>query len=732
MTQLTLRWRLEYMLRKGTWQVHLKLNFTKTVKMCAIYKRRPMFSGGRMILSRDHFISDRLNSFVTKVIFSCILALSVGQTMQAQQIKTFRGPYTFYNYEGAAQFEYKQVKRDSIAKHGKFDFSMKYTDSLDHQIFNKLLASGQYRDNQKIGTWRFIESHHRVTVKDVAYFNVKAALESEQSEITANFNEAGQPDGPWSHKQLKYKDEKLIDLLGSSNLQFKNGSVVGSFAFESDQTEGYFGLYSIKGHTTEDGLMDSLWVFKYMRDTLRIDENRYYQEGFLTEIVKIEGSRGVDTLFHKVYHPTKAKLGMLKNGGTSLFKVSERDFGMDFVSGFDERDVRYKTQLHGNNYLKEIFEHLTRFSTRKYYGPDGSEINWPLKTKRFEFATLPVDDTLRIRIQKNYGELSTIVEDVLSSNTFGLNRKRTDSLYYANQYFTMIDSLINRLASMVDKTVSDDYKYFDAFSYARETSFDFMTTDTLQFDYDGKSYSIFEDFNRGLSRESSLLERIDQYVALLLARAREMRNVVNDQMKQIKIGEELQELQSQIITEREELLSEFKKVKHFSKEDKAMFNALKKTFLEDQFEQFTDDYSREELEAGKVDKALEYIETLDELRKLLRPLGSVYRNQSILDSLYMEEVFNPFTYTSYSRRVKEDLFKKSNTLFDFYVQSLKTETDYQKLTWWIGKIEALQKRLEYIRARDTRAIERRLRGRKDISEIEEILGLLNEDKIEEE
>lgn len=662
-----------------------------------------------------------LKNFLFNYTPLILCALFFGTAASGQQIRTYQGPYNFYGYDGVARYEFFRERKDSTVKSGQFDFSRKYTDSVDTQIFHKLLASGKYRENRKSGRWQFIESRHKVTVKDVVYFNVKASLESEQSEITANFNNTGTPHGQWSYKMLRYADEKIIDLLSSEGLTFEDGSVSGPFRFYSDRTEGYYGLYDIKGRTTADGLMDSLWVLNYMRDTLQVKEHRYYDQGFLTEIVKIEGNGGVDTMFHHEFTNVKNKLKILSDGkGTALFKKSERDFGMDFMSGFDRDDKRYKTQLHGNNYLKEIFEHITRFNTRYYYGDEG-QIKSVLKTKRFEFSSLPKDDSLRSEASRKHAELIDIVEGIKNSNTFGLNRKRTDSLNYANEYFILIDSLLSRMDYVIRKAGGDQYKYFDAYSYIREKPFGYMTTDTVRFTYEGSEYTLQSDFNKGISEDASLPEHLDKFMSHMLEEAKKMREIINRQMQQIKIGDELQELQQEIITSREELLNQFGTIKFIHKDEKAMFQSVKKTFLEERFESFTEDYSKDDLESGKVDKATDYINMMEDLENMIRPMGSVYRNRKLLDSLYMEEVFNPFTYTSYDRRVKEELFKKSEVLFQTYIDTLKAARTSEELSDILGKIESLQNRLEYLRDRDTRAVERALRGTKTPAELERII-----------
>lgn len=643
-----------------------------------------------------------------------------GLQLHAQDKKTYRGDYEFYGFEGKAVYEYLKFRKDSTLKDGDFGFVRKHTDDQDLRIFNRMQATGAYRLGTKIGPWEYLESNNRVVINDVVFFNVKASLESMQFETKANYDTSGAPQGNWSYKVLSYKNEKVSDLLSSNQLNFDQGDISGKFSFDTDDNQGYYGLYSIEGHCSAGGLMDSLWVFRYMRDTLQILEHRYYTDGFLTEVAKISGNGRNDTLFHSVDRATKNKLDMLKISGTSLFKVSDRDFGIDYVSGFDERDKRYLTQTHGNKYLKELFDAITKFDTDFYYS-EGKEVNSPLKTKRFEFETIPEDDSLRAEVQNKYLALTAIISELFGSNTFGLNYNRTDSLFFANRYFELLDSLTGNLYYPINKIVSEEFKYFDTYAYSAEHDFTFMTVDTIKINSGDTAFEIAPDFNAGLDPNARLTQRIHHYLSQMYERARILRAVVNEQMKLIQIGDELEALQEEIIEERKKIREEIERLKFYSDGQKRMYKNLTENFLDKNFERFKEAYGKDKMEAGKVDKANDYLEALSTFEDLISPLSLPHPNQDKLDSLYLEEVFNPFTYSSYKRRVKEELFKKGEKLFDHYIASLKEEEDHQQLQKTLDKIKALHLRMEKLRSSDSRSLERSLRGARSPEEIENLL-----------
>ncbi len=89
----------------------------------------------------------------------------------------------------------------------------------------------------------------------------------------------------------------------------------------------------------------------------------------------------------------------------------------------------------------------------------------------------------------------------------------------------------------------------------------------------------------------------------------------------------------------------------------------------------------------------------------------------------MEEVFNPFTYSSYDRRIKEPIWNSASILFNTYLSQILDATDAEQIGSRVIKIQNLHKRMEKLRYQETRTIERRMRSRMDPNEIETALEI---------
>lgn len=660
-------------------------------------------------------ISPTLFMILSFSFFLCIADVA------GQEKRVYNGTYTFGEIEGVADYEYLNGRKDRQIKDGSFRFKFFHSDTLGRNEYVRVEANGRYRNDMKTGTWRYTEGRHRVEVSDISYFNVKTNLASEQKEISAAYSDSGFPDGSWEYKIVSFADEQVTEMIRSNDLEFRNGNLAGPITFQANENSYYLGLQSIKGYATANGLMDGLWHFNYVRDTLLIDEYRFYKRGFLTEITKL-GAESGDTLFHILYDATISKLKILESSNTELFKVSDRDFGIYYTDGFDQQDKKHLTQVHGNSFLNELLDDLIKYDGELYYS-DQEQMRFPLKTKRFEFQLLPVEDSLTNEIGAKYPALKERVHELLIFNTFTLNYQLSDSLFYARNYLIVLDSLLGRLDEIMQRAGSTDYKYFDARSYENQTSFDFMESDSLKYKYQDREVIIQYDFNEDLDRSAGLLSRLNHYLDLMASTTDDLASTIDFQLAQVEIGNELQALQIDILARKTEILQGYIAHVTSNEKERTFFKRLTEQFFVVRYDEFVESYGENVYEQDRLEKAKKYLDLINILDEYQNSFKLMFTNQTQLDSLYMEEVFNPFTYSSYDRRIKEPIWNSASILFNTYLSQILDATDAEQIGSRVIKIQNLHKRMEKLRYQETRTIERRMRSRMDPNEIETALEI---------
>lgn len=154
-----------------------------------------------------------------------------------------------------------------------------------------------------------------------------------------------------------------------------------------------------------------------------------------------------------------------------------------------------------------------------------------------------------------------------------------------------------------------------------------------------------------------------------------------------------------------------------------MVEAFEQQFLGKVFESLSSEYANRVEFESKIDMGNIILDLFEELEIRLPTLPILFERHRTLDEIYMEETFNPFTYSRYNVRAKERLFDAYTHLFSAYISDLVSDEDYTQIKEHITKIEKLQDRMYELRDQDTRAIERRLGRRQSVSRIESALDL---------
>lgn len=639
----------------------------------------------------------------------------------AQKYETYNGIYTFGGVDGEAAFRYIPERKDQQIKDGRFEFSSFKADSIDVLTYYKVAATGNYSADQKTDRWNYTEGSHRVEISDITYFNVRTILESEQMELKARYDSLGKPSGDWSFKVVSFSNEKASDLLTTKELRFRNGHLTGPVELAASEGNYYLGLQSLKGFATKDGLMDSTWTFVYMRDTLEIIEVREYDEGFLTAVKKIDKIKG-DTLIDIAFEETIEKLRIIKGGSTALFSISERNFGVYYSDGFDITHRNAMTQLHGNAQLNQILDNLIKYDEPIYF-VDQIQTDFPLRTKRFEFKLLPAEDSLAEAIGRAYPKILAKVDSLKSNTSFTFNQQRTDSLFLAHKYLEIIDSILGRLDYIMRKAGSDQVKYYDLQEYQSTNEFGFMHIDSVKIEFKDTLMFISKDFNQGVDPGRNLLHRLSHYIDALETELNTLEASVLEQLGQLSIGDEVESLEAQILARRKEAIQRYAAYQAQSENEKAFFEDMVNKFFKKTYNEFIDSYSRDNMEEERLKRARAYLDLLNSIDGYQQTFQRIFANQRNIEKMYKEEVFNPFTFTTYDRPVKEQIYKSGLKVFESYVDEIKQTSDPEAIDSLLNDILALQVRMGELKSEDTRNLERSLRNVKDKDQILSQFGM---------
>jgi hypothetical protein len=654
-----------------------------------------------------------------KTLVLICISLITFQASIAQNRNTYEGPFKWNNtLEGNAEYQFIKDRDGKEIPDGKFRFQHKYRDSTDQSILNKLLVNGNYKSGKKNGKWAYETEEHRVFIDDIVDFKIIADLKSTVSSLEASYKE-GVADGAWEYLVNNHYEDKIESIARLKEAKFQNGHITGDFSYH------YLFNYqelNVRGLLDEDGFMDGEWILQYYDDQKIIEELRIYQNGFL---LSIEARSLTDNqiLRNLEFEDVKQRLDMLTNGDNRDFTISNESFGIFFNNGYRTSFPEYILQVKGNDLINNFLKTLLQYDAEKYL-KDGELIEFPLKTRRFKYE-LPNDyEKLSAQANDVFGRLQQKVSERADWNALKLNKAKSDSLSFAHEFFRGLYLKFDDLEDIKNQLIAQNAQFLDEKVFMRQELGFKKDRDTIEYVFDGqKKYKIID--RSTLYREGDrLIVSLVNYLLFEEDMVNKFIKYVEDELQMIELGQNVENLETRISDKQTEVLTLYNKANTINSLHKSLLEHLSQKFLEEKYDEFSTTYARAENYDQKLESGKRLMDLMSELEKILPGINNVFQEAEYIDDLYQENVFNPFTYSSYDQRAKDRLYRAgAERLFSHYLQLLEEEDDYTALKMHVDKINKLHNRLRELREEDTRKIERRLRRNNTIPSIESALEL---------
>ena len=661
---------------------------------------------------RDHL---KLKSISILIFF--IILITTGLTY-SQQREKYVGEYTFNNEEGQAEFSFFENREGNIILDGNFIFIRRTIDTLDRTLLSKLNVNGNFRQNQKHGRWRYVQEEHRVELRDVIDFEVITEIESENYELSAEYNE-GLPNGIWEYKENKFERGRLEPLFRSDPINFSSGNITGGVSFEQF---GDYLTYNISGRLDTQGVMTGEWIFTYMRDTVFVRETRRYENGFLLGL-RVVNDETKEVINEVIFHEVIQNLDRLNQGEKVGFSIAEARFPLTFNVGYRQYFEEIQVQERGNEFLRHVLSRILQYE-EDYVQEDGYLSQYPIHTRRFEYPISKDDQSNIEEIEESFEALQSEVNRFANMNALAINRYRDDSLAFAYEYFQNKQERLDRVDTLVQILTSDEIRYIDQNVFVRE-GIDYLSAfDTIRYEFDNDVMTKELSYEEEISDDKSLTENVIAYIRREQSLVDILSNYITSELEQLEQTDDLATLEARILENKAEVDSIYLTHKTISNRDLEMFAAVFENILQRQFNELSRRYSEMDTYIERIEQGEVILDLISEMQDQFDRLAAVFPTIEDLDETYQEETFNPFTYSRYNVRAKERLFDNGGmVLFNHYINELNNEESYTMIKEHLNKIEALQERLYELRDVDTRRIERRLGRRTSINRIESALDL---------
>lgn len=634
----------------------------------------------------------------------------------AQDISVFEGAYMFKGKSGEATFTFIPGQDEEVLLHGPFLFERKEVDSLNQTSLVKFSVKGEYRDNNREGSWFFDQERHKVTLEDVVSFEIIAQLESSDLEITANYQD-GLPNGLWQLRENEFSNNTKKLKAVAEDIRFEDGVIKGPISYRR-----FLGEYTqfLRGKTNAEGFMDGEWSLVYVQDSVLVSEVRKYDNGFLLGIVRrdLGSGEGID---EAVYYGTIEKLQQVNNGENDRFQISEKKFEFDYNDGYRQEAPERRIQVVGNAFINNFLKDLLRFDDA--VNSTGEIRRFPFFTKRFEYTLADSEREMLVEIPVLYDQLRDSVSRFATMNSLSLNRSKSDSLAFSYAFFSSRAAGLLKMEDFVNLLRTGDIKHYDLANFTRDGVEFIPIGNELTYVYQRDTIQRSLPLNTSDALSSTFLTQLKTYLQGELHLVEKFGAFVDRELYAIEMNSRLAALEETIIRRRAELEEFVRNYQPEGEREWVFIDGFEKQFLDKKFGEISEKYAEIEDLERKLDQGTVLLDLLDEVETQLPVIATLFERQRALDEVYMEEMFNPFTYSRYDQRAKERLYKAGEVLFQYYIDQLKKENDYTQIKDHITTIEKFQNKMYVLREHDTRSLERKLGKRKSPSRIEGALGL---------
>jgi hypothetical protein len=655
-----------------------------------------------------------MNSLCMKKKFLLILFLLSPLLLFSQQV--YEGEYRFNGLVGEGNFQFVKGEGNTMIKQGDFMFLRRERDPQDKTKLYRTEVIGIYEQDKKTGVWEYQDEKHEVTLNDIEDFKLLYDINSQQIKLRANYKN-GMPDGRWIFEENEFREGKLNRKSQAEDFLFRNGDIQGRFQYKSFvENKTHF----IRGELNKDGFMNGEWTFVYQDNGKLVSEVRNYEHGFLLGVVKRD-LESDELLEEVVFYQTIKKLNLVNNKENKGFRESEEKFGILFNDGFLSGSENFKVQESGNNFITEFLTNVLRYDAQ-FVTPKGELVDYPIHTKKFVFELNRAQQKIVEDLPAKFDKLQNTVRDYSERNALNLNRQKSDTLSFAHAFFQFQGKKLREFNEIINLFRTKEIQFYDL-EYLSEEGLPFLSErDVIEFTFEDTLISRELDYVVG-DVSSSFYEELSSYIDQMAQKTAEIKVFVDRSLSRIERDEDLRTIQNQIQTQKNELKQKFLQSEDYDELTNELLQAVQDNILGTGFEKLNERYAKEENFDGKKEIARVMLDLLGEMDNQFNPIIRLTNKANQLDQLYMEEVFNPFTFTRYDQRAKNRLYESGEKLLDYYLGGIKSETEYTEIKNWLNKTNNFFERMGELREADTRNLERRINRRLSVSKIESLLEL---------
>ncbi len=623
--------------------------------------------------------------------------------LQAQVKERYEGPLKLGDYLGEAVYTYFVDQGDTILD-GTFVLQRSSLEALLEKKDVSFEFTGAFKMGYPHGSWTFqfgeFQSDNTTRVVDYQYtLNISGSQTAAEGVLNM-----GKPQGLWNISRDRIQGSELEKALFKSQIFFENGVPQQSFQVADSSN-------TLVGRFLRDGLAHDNWEL-YSDATTEAIEVWSFNEGVLEHIqLQIDNETRRERIFDEDL--PDAKTINLEGNYLQIVKLW-RDFGSSTattegqVAGLLAQNADFYNRING--ILSEI-------------GTSSFRPEFKVKVPFFPLDTIENKqlDSIKTMFENSYGLGQSLLKDT-HLNILKLSDEETEYLYkvveiLSEQFLLPLGEIVRYHNEGVLEHVPREQLIRQLWPTGKpaEVITVAMGDEGIRRTFKGPGVAPYQWEAYNLNSLQRLAEyatsSLDTIAAVLQAKSTQKRR----QQEVIQLEEQLLTQVNQLNTYVDSVMQNIPEAHQRALENikTTVGNYLKEYSAKEQLDQ-------------KVAFGEQLKQCFREMDTLAKRVIQLPERSNEIAAVYQDAVWNPFTTTIMTERVKKRITGAYNKIImPYFLGQIATALDCENAKVYSSSLERLHLRMLALRDEETRKLERKLKKTQDPKAVLQLLNLLD-------
>ena len=620
----------------------------------------------------------------------------------ARDSSGYRGAYMVGGLPGQANYGYALNRGDTVLQ-GAFNWEGGSYGLPAATPFERLAYRGNYEGGRPVGPWSIIQGSFQPAGEgSIDGYRYHIDLDGEEWEAAGSLGRGGRLTGKWVHTAATVENGALGQVTYSSEVSFTEGSPERDFRLEDDAETVLLGRFN------REGLAQDAWT---LYESLAATQTWSFEGGLLTSVSRIRGSDTTSTTVFADPPPATVTVNLDENYLRAIAVNQEvNGRAAAFTTGSAAALLTGNARAYART--AEALAHLGATDTSPTFGV------------RIPDYQITANQRRRLkRIAEITARARTITQSLLDASSLTLASTADEEVAFAVAAVARLsEDLLSPIATLAEDYRSGVLTVVPLDKYLGYTWPEGAAAGAMQVDYEhagetktrafgGPGVRVFEVAEGGLEEVEALAE-------YTLAGAQSLQEVLRKTVTSKERRQVVVALEDQLTYEYGLLDSLIRS------QDRRTAKRYGLNGIRELAQQEIDSYANLEEGLDEDAQATRAITCLEAFEALTVTLIGLERRQETIENRYTDEVWNNFTSTLMTERIKRRLIDAYvDELVPYFKTSATEGLTCDRAASLHYEITTTHARMAKLRDQDTEDLEDALRDTDDPRAILQLIGV---------